>query len=85
MSFRSLSPLIPAFAFLTGLALLPSTALAQAPRASKVDDATLRNAAQGNGEEWLSYGFTPQETRYTPLDQINASTFRGWASPGRLK
>jgi PQQ-dependent dehydrogenase (methanol/ethanol family) len=46
---------------------------AQAQRPSKVDDATLRNVAQGKGEEWLSYGFTPQETRYTPLNQINAS------------
>ena len=47
-------------------------ALAQKP-AGKVDDAALRNAAQGNGSDWLSYGFTPQETRYTPLSQINAS------------
>ena len=38
-----------------------------------MDDAALRNAAQSKGEEWLSYGFTPQETRYTPLNQINAS------------
>ena len=38
-----------------------------------MDDAALRNAAQGKGEEWLSYGFTPQETRYTPLNQINTS------------
>ena len=38
-----------------------------------MDDAALRNAAQRKGEEWLSYGFTPQETRYTPLNQINAS------------
>jgi PQQ-dependent dehydrogenase (methanol/ethanol family) len=38
-----------------------------------VDDAALRSVAQGRGEEWLSYGFTPQETRYSPLSQINAS------------
>ncbi len=67
MSFRSSSLLIPA------LALVTNFAFAQAQRPGKVDDASLRNAAQGKGEEWLSYGFTPQETRYTPLNQINAS------------
>ncbi len=47
---------------------------AQAQRQpTKVDDAALRNVAQGKGEEWLSYGFTPQETRYTPLTQIDKS------------
>ncbi len=66
MSFRS-PLLIPALAFVA------SSAFAQAQRPTKVDDAALRNAAQGKGEEWLSYGFTPQETRYTPLNQINAS------------
>jgi PQQ-dependent dehydrogenase (methanol/ethanol family) len=67
MSFRSLSLLIPVLAFFTGLAS------AQTQRPGKVDDAALRNAAQGKGEEWLSYGFTPQETRYTPLNQINTT------------
>ena len=55
------------------LAFVSSSAFAQAERPKKVDDAALRNVAQGKGEEWLSYGFTPQETRYTPLSQINAS------------
>ncbi len=73
MSFRSPSLLIPVFAFAASSAFLTSSAFAQAQRPSKVDDAALRNAAQGKGEEWLSYGFTPQETRYTPLNQINAS------------
>jgi quinohemoprotein ethanol dehydrogenase len=67
MSFRSPWLLISALAFVT------SSALAQAQRPGKVDDAALRNAAQSKGEDWLSYGFTPQETRYTPLSQINAS------------
>jgi PQQ-dependent dehydrogenase (methanol/ethanol family) len=48
-------------------------AFAQAQRPTKIDDATLRNAAQSKGEEWISYGFTPQETRYSPLNQINAT------------
>ena len=67
MSFRGSSLLIPVLSF------VGSFASAQAQRPSKVDDLALRNVAQGKGEEWLSYGFTPQETRYTPLSQINAS------------
>ena len=67
MSFHSPWLLISLLAFVAG------SAFAQAQKPGKVDDATLRNAAQGKGEDWLSYGFTPQETRYTPLSQINAS------------
>ena len=67
MSFRGPSLLIPMLAFVA------SSAFAQAQRPAKVDDAALRNAAQGKGDDWLSYGFTPQETRYSPLSQINAS------------
>jgi PQQ-dependent dehydrogenase (methanol/ethanol family) len=46
---------------------------AQRPANAKVDDAALRAAAQSNGSDWLSYGFTPQETRFSPLNQINAT------------
>jgi quinohemoprotein ethanol dehydrogenase len=67
MCFRSPRLLIPVLAFVSSLAF------AQAQRPGKVDDAMLRSVAQGKGEEWLSYGFTPQETRYTPLSQINTS------------
>ncbi|MBV8906361.1 MAG: PQQ-dependent dehydrogenase, methanol/ethanol family, partial [Acidobacteriia bacterium] len=42
-------------------------------QARRVDDAALKNAAQ-NGEEWLSYGRTQGETRYSPLTQIDTST-----------
>jgi quinohemoprotein ethanol dehydrogenase len=66
MSFRSLRFLMTGF-------VLVGAASGQAQRPTKVDDLALRNAAQSKGEEWLSYGFTPQETRYTPLNQINAS------------
>jgi quinohemoprotein ethanol dehydrogenase len=45
-------------------------ALAQQPR--RIDDAALRNAGRA-GEEWLSYGLTPGETRYSPLRQIDAT------------
>jgi len=37
-----------------------------------VDDAALRNAGK-TGEDWLSYGVTPGETRYSPLNQLNTS------------
>ncbi len=67
MSFRGLSLLMAGFAFVGG------SAFGQAQRPGRVDDVALRNVSQGKGEEWISYGFTPQETRYTPLNQINAS------------
>ena len=37
-----------------------------------VDDATLKNAGKSGGE-WLTYGLTPGETRYSQLNQIDAS------------
>jgi PQQ-dependent dehydrogenase (methanol/ethanol family) len=49
--------------------LLASSLLAQVKR---VDDAALRTANK-TGEEWLTYGSNPQETRYSPLNQINAT------------
>jgi quinohemoprotein ethanol dehydrogenase len=58
---------------IAALAFVASFVFAQAQKPGKVDDATLRNAAQSKGEDWLSYGFTPQETRYTPLSQINTT------------
>lgn len=56
-----------------GFAAAP-LAPAQAAKSSsgRVDDAMLRNAAK-NGDDWLSYGFTPGETRYSPLTQINTT------------
>ncbi len=38
-------------------------AQAQTPR--PVDDAALKNAGK-QSSEWLTYGFTPEETRYSP-------------------
>lgn len=67
MSFRGLSFLLPMLACVSGSAFAPPQPT------GKVDDATLRNVAHGKGEDWLSYGFTPQETRYSPLSQINTS------------
>jgi quinohemoprotein ethanol dehydrogenase len=55
-----------AFLFL-GL-LLTITTAAQIRR---VDDAALKRAGE-SGSEWLSYGMTQAETRYSPLNEINA-------------
>jgi quinohemoprotein ethanol dehydrogenase len=38
----------------------------------RVDDAALRNAGR-TGEEWLTYGSTPGETRYSPLKSIDST------------
>jgi quinohemoprotein ethanol dehydrogenase len=61
------------FAILGGLlaaAWMATMTTAQQPR--KVDDAALKNAGK-TGEEWLTYGLTPGETRYSPLKQIDTS------------
>ena len=43
----------------------------------RVDDAALKNAAKSASDgEWLSYGLTPGETRYSPLKQIDATNVK---------
>ena len=46
--------------------------LAAGQTARRVDDAALKNAGK-TGEEWLTYGHTPGETRYSTLRQIDTS------------
>jgi quinohemoprotein ethanol dehydrogenase len=41
-------------------------------QARRVDDAAIRNAGK-TGDEWLVYGLTPGETRYSPLKQIDTT------------
>lgn len=53
-----------------GFLLLAWVAPGQQPR--RIDDAVLKNAGK-TGEEWLSYGLTPGETRYSPLKQIDTT------------
>jgi quinohemoprotein ethanol dehydrogenase len=53
-----------------GFVLATWVALGQ--QARRVDDLAIRNAGK-TGEEWLSYGLTPGETRYSPLKQIDAT------------
>jgi PQQ-dependent dehydrogenase (methanol/ethanol family) len=43
----------------------------------RVDDAALKNAAKLVSDgDWLSYGLTPGETRFSPLKQIDASNVK---------
>ena len=58
-------------AILIAIALSAGSA-AKAQNVRRVDDAALKNAAK-NPAEWTTYGFTQGETRYSPLQQINAS------------
>jgi PQQ-dependent dehydrogenase (methanol/ethanol family) len=53
-----------------GFVLATWVALGQ--QARRVDDAAIRNAGK-TGEEWLSYGLTPGETRYSPLKLIDST------------
>jgi quinohemoprotein ethanol dehydrogenase len=55
------------------LTLSASIAAAQQP--GHVDDVALKNAGKSGGE-WLTYGLTQGETRYSPLDQINAANVK---------
>ena len=50
--------------------LLAIVWIAPAQQVRRIDDAALRNAGK-TGEEWLSYGVTPGETRYSPLKLID--------------
>src|SRR5215468_3790721 len=52
---------------IVGFALATWVALGQ--QARRVDDLALKNAGK-TGDEWLTYGLTPAETRYSPLKQI---------------
>src|SRR5881296_1068555 len=52
--------------------LLLATWVAAGRQARRVDDLALRNAGK-SGEEWLTYGLTPGETRYSPLKQIDTT------------
>src|SRR5947207_13967109 len=55
---------------LTGL--LFATWIVSGQQARRIDDAAVRNAGK-TGEEWLTCGLTPGETRFSPLKQIDVS------------
>jgi quinohemoprotein ethanol dehydrogenase len=58
------------FPALAGVLLTGWIAVGQQPR--RIDDAALKNAGK-TGEDWITYGSSLHETRYSPLNQINAS------------
>jgi len=58
------------FLWVIGVVLLTWAAIAQ--QARRVDDAVLKNASK-SGDEWLTYGQNPGETRYSPLKQIDTA------------
>src|SRR5215468_3877980 len=58
--------------FLSFTGLLFATWIVAGQQTRRIDDVTLKNAGK-TGEEWLSYGLTPGETRYSPLKQIDVS------------
>jgi quinohemoprotein ethanol dehydrogenase len=51
---------------------LGMTALLSGQQPRQVNDLALKNAGK-TGTEWISYGLTPGETRYSPLNQLNTS------------
>ena len=53
-----------------GMVALTWAVMAQQSR--RVDDAVLKNASK-SGDEWLTYGQNPGETRYSPLKQIDVT------------
>src|SRR5437867_6838544 len=63
--------LIVLFLFLTGL--LFATWIAAGQQTRRIDDLALRKAGK-TGEEWLTYGLTPGETRYSQMKQIDTSS-----------
>ncbi len=52
------------------LSMVAWVAVAQQPR--RIDDSALKNAGK-RGNEWLTYGSTPGETRYSPLKHIDTT------------
>src|SRR5215207_3409324 len=62
---------VTACALSTVLAAWMAFAQQQSGQGGQPDAATLRNAAQSR--EWLTYGGSYAETRYSPLRQIDAS------------
>jgi quinohemoprotein ethanol dehydrogenase len=65
---------IPRFAtvIIGAIAISVSVAAQQWPASRRVDDESLRRAPQA-GDEWLTYGLTQSETRYSPLADINTT------------
>jgi quinohemoprotein ethanol dehydrogenase len=64
---------MPVLFFATAMLFYSLFVVAQQTR--RIDDQALKNAGK-TGEEWLTYGLTPGETRYSPLKLIDAANVR---------
>lgn len=58
--------------FLSLAGLILATWVVAGQQVRRIDDLALKNAGK-TGEEWLTYGLTPQETRFSPLKQIDTT------------
>jgi quinohemoprotein ethanol dehydrogenase len=58
--------------FLSFAGLVLATWAVSAQQSRRIDDLALKTAGK-TGEDWLTYGLTPQETRYSPLKQIDTT------------
>lgn len=56
---------------ITGILLTTWIAMGQQSRVKVVDDNALKNSGKGSAEDWLTHGLNYQETRYSPLKQID--------------
>jgi quinohemoprotein ethanol dehydrogenase len=54
------------------MSLIVATWIAAAPQTQRVDDKALKSAGK-TGNDWLTYGLTSGETRYSPLKQLDAA------------
>jgi len=58
--------------FLSLAGLILATWIVAGQQVRRIDDVALKNIGR-TGEDWVTYGLTPQETRYSPLKQIDTS------------
>jgi quinohemoprotein ethanol dehydrogenase len=58
--------------FISFLGMILASWIATGQQTRRVDDAALKNAGK-TGDEWVTYGLNQSETRYSPLNQINAT------------
>ena len=58
--------------FLSFAGLILATWAVSGQQTRRIDDLALKSAGK-TGEDWLTYGLTPQETRYSPLKQIDTT------------
>jgi PQQ-dependent dehydrogenase (methanol/ethanol family) len=58
--------------FLSFAGLILATWAVWGQQTRRIDDLALKTAGK-TGEDWLTYGLTPQETRYSPLKQIDTT------------